>query len=348
MCLILIRDPEVVIDFANIEAAAENNPHGWGYVIPDRGKLEIRRHYDKKGNDPDAIMRVVEDNKDKQLFLHLRYCTHGDQNKANVHPFPAMQRRKDGMQVWVMHNGTVGGFKEAGAMSDTFHFTQKLINPLLKRFVKFTGKQRLLQDPMLADIIEKYAGGWSKFVLIDEYGNHRIIGDGHTPKDGLWISNEYSFKPKYRYPTPAKKWDDDDDKDDYKAFGYSSRYSDNYGAVVKTQAEKEEEYAEFWPSTTEVYEPPFPRECSTDGHGATNGHATTVTKGSLIPVKDPELHDPIDLEARESFCEVLNLKDIRELGFLSEDDLFELVTEFPEHIVLCIRDLLLELDNVEG
>jgi hypothetical protein len=74
----------------------------------------------------------------------------------------------------------------------------------------------------------------------------------------------------------------------------------------------------------------------------------TVTKGELIPVKDPELHNPIDLDARESFCEVLNLKDIRELGYLSEDDLFELVTEYPEHIVLCIRDLLLELDNVEG
>jgi hypothetical protein len=345
MCLILIRDPEVIVDFANIEAAAENNPHGWGYVIPDRGKLEIRRHYDSKGTNPDHVMRVVEDNKDKQLFLHLRFCTHGDRNKANVHPFPAMQKRKDGMQVWVMHNGTVGGFKEAGAMSDTYHFTQKLINPLLKRFVKYTGKQRLLQDPMLADIIEKYAGGYSKFVLIDEYGNHRIVGDGHSPKDGLWISNEYSFKPKYRYPTVTKK-DDNDDADDYKTYGYSSQYSANYGQVVKTQAQKEEEYAEFWPDNSQVYKPPFPREPSASSNGDTNTDDITVTKGSLVPV-NPKLEDPIDLDCKESFCELMGIKDIRELGYLSEDDLFEMVTEYPEHIVLCIRDLLLELDNVE-
>jgi hypothetical protein len=342
MCLILIRDPEVTINYDNIEAAAENNPHGWGYVIPDRGKLEIRRFYDKKGTNPDDIMRVIEDNASQQLFLHLRYCTHGEQSKANVHPFPALQKRKDGMQVWVMHNGTVGGFKEAGNMSDTYHFTQKLISPLLRRFMKYTGKQRLIHDAMLSDIIEKYAGGWSKFVLIDEYGNHQIIGDGSTPKPGLWLSNEYSFKPKYRYPT--KK---DDDKDDYKGYGYSSNYGKVWTNDDVTQEKKEEEYAEFWPDTGGFtsYTPPFPSEPSTSTGGEKS--LALVTDVSAVPQPKHEvvLDDPIELEPKETFTEVMGFDDIRELGLLTEDQLFELITEYPEHCVLLIRDLLVELDN---
>jgi len=348
MCLILIRNPGVEIDYINIEAAAENNPHGWGYVIPDRGKLEIRRHYDAKGTDPDDVMRVIEDNQNNQLFLHLRFCTHGDKSKANVHPFPALQKRKDGMQVWVMHNGTVAGYKDAGALSDTYHFTNKMINPLLRRFMAFNGKEHLLRDPMLGEIIEKYAGSWSKFVLIDEYGNHRIIGDGHVAKPGLWLSNEYSFKPKYRYPKKEEKettiWED------YQ-YGNGYSYSTNYGQAYRTQAEKEEEYAEFWPKKDEddekTYTPPFPQE-ATDGGTDDQDGTSYVAKGKeLVPISDPKLEEPIDLSTKETFCDLLGLKDIREVAYLSEEDVFELVCEYPEHIVLLIRDLILALDNDE-
>jgi hypothetical protein len=329
MCLILIRDPGVEVNFDDIKNTCENNPHGWGYVIPDRGKLEIRRYFNPNGNDPDEAYRVLDEARDQQVFMHFRFCTHGDRNKANVHPFPALQKRKDGMQVWVMHNGTVQGFKEKGNMSDTYHFTDKLIAPLLRRFMKYTGKQRLLNDPMLPPIIEKFAGGWSKFVLIDEYGNYQIIGDGTEHKPGLWLSNDYSFKAKYRYPEKKETkactvWEDKDD--DYGTYRYGHGYP-NYVGDSKSWIDdynKEKEEAKV--------QPPFTADSSKAG-------TTSCIEKSEVA------EDPIDLETAETFCDVLGFRDIKEVVLLSEAQIFELITEYPEHMVLLVRDLALALDN---
>lgn len=317
MCLILIREPDVLLDFEDIKRACLNNPHGWGYVIPDRGKLEIRRFYDPKGTDPEEVYTVLDDFMDKQVYLHLRWATHGSRSKANVHPFPALTERKDGMQVWVMHNGTLNSYSRKGERSDTYHFTDEVITPLLRRFRPALG-ENLLIDPFVTQVIEKFSAGWSKFVLIDNYGNHSIIGSGGVQKDGYWLSNEYSFKPEYRTPT------------NYTPYKHTpSSYQDNYSSRSQVQTAEYEE--------VDSSDNPFRNTNPTDGTGQS-------TKTALIEAAWAD-EEPLEVAAKTQFHETLGLQNLRDLCALSEEDILDMVNEFPEVMAVLIRDLLFELYN---
>jgi hypothetical protein len=310
MCLILVRDPKVELDFEDIKHAVINNPDGWGYVIPDRGKLEVRRFFDPKGTDPEEVAHVLEDAIDHKVFLHLRFCTAGERSKENVHPFPALQQRKHGMQVWVMHNGTVSEYKNTKTnLSDTYHFTEQLITPLLQRVMAFTGKKACIKDPLVEAVIDKFSG-WSKFVLIDSYGNHQIIGNG-VQRPGYWMSNDYSFRPSYRKTDVATTTT-------YYGSNWGGAFNDN--KPDKAESVVDVEYEEV---------------------------ADTTENPSITPASGQasSTEAPFNLEERVKFRELLGFKNLKELCTLSEPEILDLVNEFPEVMTVLIQDLLLALYN---
>jgi hypothetical protein len=320
MCLILIREPNVNLPYDSLKNAVTNNPHGWGYVIPDRGKLEIRRHFDEKGTDPEEVMDVLENYMDKRIFLHLRFCTAGDRSKHNVHPFPALSKRKDGMQVWVMHNGTMSAYRKAqSTYSDTFHFTNEVINPLLKRVMNYTGKTGLLKDPFVGTVLEKFIDGWSKFVLVDNYGNYTTVGDG-VQQPGYWLSNDYSFKPEYRKPAVTTTTP--------KTFSYKPGHKTTQNVI-------DAEYEDVYKGRCM---PPF--STSTDNI-CTNDNKEKLSN-QVTPLKVSEPQAPLDLEDRVKFSELLGLQSIDDLYGLTESDILDLVTEYPEVMTVLIQDLLYE------
>jgi hypothetical protein len=318
MCLILVRDPDVSLDYNAIKRAVLNNPHGFGYVIPDRGKLEIRRFFNEKGTDPDDVYEVLDEYMDKRIFLHLRYATAGNKDKNNVHPFPALQQRKHGMQAWLMHNGTLNEFSNHKSnMSDTFHFTETIVTPLLQRAMAYAGKKGCVQDPFVNTVIRKFAG-WSKFVLVDNYGNYSIIGDG-SQKKGYWASNDYSFEPDHREPE-TKSY----------VYKHTPKVVDaDYEEIYKYRAESAYPFRNDTTTTTTKTE-------------STALVSSTPTVGSTSPTVAWPPEEPLELEQRTRFVEHLGLQSLQDMFTLTEEDLYELIVEYPELMAVGFRDLLLE------
>ena len=143
MCLILVRDANVELPYEQVCTAVRNNPDGWGYVIPDRGDMEIRRFYNGENTDPDDVARFLDDNINQKIYLHLRYATAGAKSKANVHPFPVLTKRKHGTQVMAMHNGTYSDYRpnKGSQKSDTAIFVEEVLTPILARFAKNNSKK---------------------------------------------------------------------------------------------------------------------------------------------------------------------------------------------------------------
>jgi hypothetical protein len=216
----------------------------------------------------------------------------------------------------------------------------------------YTGKTKLLDDgDFIAKVIGECAGWHSKFLLVDQYGNWLTIGQGDTSHKGMWLSNDHSFRLPYKVTTTTKTH--------YGSPGYSA------GSPYKRVWEEESKVydAEYTAAVERQSEGPFKEK------GTMNGTGSQTVNGQVIPPialpsptstiiaptpgntekKGPVWPDPEDeaLECKERthFVEHLGLKDLRELCTLSESDILDIVTQFPEVSTVLIIDLLYELYN---
>jgi Glutamine amidotransferases class-II len=199
MCVIIARNPGVEIDPAKIESACQVNPDGFGISVLDRGKLVTSKYLT---NNSKTITQMLEEAKDHKVFLHLRFRTHGEVNMENCHPFTSFEG--DGKQILFMHNGTVSDYGENDPKySDTYQFNERVIKPMIDRWVKLGNTpESIFDDPMFIIIMQKYAGTTSKFVLYDESDNQIIFNKkGGKEFDGWWASNDYSFNRFHRAGT---------------------------------------------------------------------------------------------------------------------------------------------------
>lgn len=319
MCVIIAREPKTDIDFEKIVSACVVNPDGWGYCIPDRGKLEIRHFFDKDGNDPEQVARLLEEAKDHNVFLHLRFRTAGNTGARFSHPFPVLTQRKHGQQIQLMHNGTLRDFdRNDSDYPDTFHFAGEVVAPLLERVQKHAGKTKVLYDPFVEQILKKYVGSSSIITLIDSYGNHLTINkDNGNQFDGWWASNKYSFDRAYREPTVHT----------YSSPYYGPYYNDSHKDKEKEYDKKSKDQKIIDKANEEqvvekIDSPLFGKENS----ALAKGKAT-------IP------DYPVN---RNRFLDLVSLGDISELNALTYDEIYELCYQYPEHMAILIMDLLEE------
>jgi len=204
MCVIIAREPKVDIEFDKIEAGCRSNEDGWGMAVADRGRLVVERHYDKKGNDPEKVIKALEDAKDQKVYLHLRKATHGKLNTSMCHPFEVLTNKSHGTQIGLMHNGVMSEFSDTkNEFSDTAMFVNLIVKPLLERTLKTTGSHEgLLKDRLIKEILQKYAGSYNYFVLVDKFGNELIINrSGGKDFDGWWTSNPGSLRAYSSWPS---------------------------------------------------------------------------------------------------------------------------------------------------
>lgn len=186
-------------------AAAHRNSDGYGVAVHDGGKVEIIQGLTK---DPEAaaqkVNEVLQQAKDKLAFVHFRYRTVGDICLENLHPIPILTKARDGIDLTFMHNGTVSGFRD-DKKSDSVIFAEQILGPLARRSAKFLGEDEVTSDPLLADVLKKYAESVSKFVLLDGNGNSLVINrkQGEEQEYG-WSSNTYSLLES-NIPKPPKK-----------------------------------------------------------------------------------------------------------------------------------------------
>jgi predicted glutamine amidotransferase len=209
MCLIALRNPNFEIPYNKFESAVFNNPDGYGLSYPDEnGKLITLRSADRP--DPEKLYRMLnEELIDRKLLVHLRYTTVGDTILRNAHPFPILEKDKDGIDLRMAHNGTLSKYRPKSNIStesDTRVFVREFVRPLFKRLIKGMSPEELMHDDFTKKILEDQLSAASVLTFLDGNGNSLICnetGNGGKSEEGWYYSNTYSFNPKHREPTPT-------------------------------------------------------------------------------------------------------------------------------------------------
>jgi hypothetical protein len=317
MCVIIYRKPNATIDFNKIESACKVNSDGMGLIAIDRGKLELRKFFTGKGNDPETVAKFLEESKDLHVYAHLRYRTKGATDKENVHPFGVLKKARHGIDVQFMHNGTLQDFG-TDKWCDSKHFVKSLLTPLSEKLLKSMEPTELLHDDTYCTILEKYAGRGSVFLLADNEGGHRIINyDNGKEFDGWWASNEYSFNAYHRTP-----------KKEEKTYGYWTGKNNWERDWVQTDTKKDVTLAAVpVPAAAPVKSGEVPFD-------------TAKAEAKAIEVKLPP--NPTVVK-RERFVELAGITSLSDVVGLSNMEISDLVDEYPEHAVVLILDLLKEL-----
>lgn len=159
-----------------------NNPDGWGIVETHRRKIRTT-----KGIDPlgfwDAYQAIPES---RAACIHFRFGTHGPNNVENCHPFPVA-----GGQYQLVHNGIINVPIVDKLRSDTYHFAENVLTPILA-----AAPDRFATDE-LHDELSAVIGG-SKLVIIRADGKTMFVNRHHGVEvDGLWLSNGHSIEPPF-------------------------------------------------------------------------------------------------------------------------------------------------------
>lgn len=325
MCVIIYRKPGITIPHEKLVSACHVNADGMGLLAFDRGKLELRKYFNPKGNDPDTLAKFLEDTKDLHVYAHLRYRTKGATDKENVHPFGVLKTKKHGMDLQFMHNGTLSDYG-TDAACDSKDFARKLLTPLCEKLMAAVGPENITNDSTLLTILEKYAGKGSVFLLTDSFGNHQIVNyDVGKEFDGWWASNEYSFNRYHRSSYTGGAW------------GWDATAQDYVRRTVQPKATAVTVAAV--PSGSGPGKAPF-----NDDVPFNTEKANDKAEGKEVaskPITTPTV--PTNTKARERFIDVAGITGLADVCGLSYPQIQDLVEEYPEEAAMLIRDLIKEL-----
>lgn len=186
MCIAIYKPKNVLIFEDTLKQCWETNPHGAGFMYPNKGKLIINKGHMTY----EEFQTAFEPHKDKACVLHFRIATHGETNQANTHPFQVTEK------LGLVHNGIINhvACDINKTMSDTWHFVEKYVKPLAK----------LWRTEAIRGLYEEYIG-YSKLIMMDGAGNVEIIKENLGIWDsGCWFSNTtykaYQYSPRYQKP----------------------------------------------------------------------------------------------------------------------------------------------------
>lgn len=202
MCIIIQRDAGFEIPYEKFKTAVLNNPHGYGLSFPDDKGLSVFRNPEEP--DPEALYRIInEELIDKNLLIHLRWTTVGATNMRNAHPFSVLERKTDGIDLRMAHNGTLHQWSQRADTdeSDTRSFVRGYVRPLFKRLIKGMDSVDILNDDFCKKLLEDQLSSASVLSFLDGEGNTLICnpeGNGGKQDEGWYYSNTYSFNPDHR------------------------------------------------------------------------------------------------------------------------------------------------------
>jgi glutamine amidotransferase len=187
MCIAIYKPEEKVISKATLQECYSSNPDGAGFMYAEDKQLQIQKGFFSF----DSFYNAYKKHQDKKVVIHFRIKTHGEINETNCHPFAVNS------SLAFVHNGIINGLDGDKAFSDTIHFNEQILQPLVNKW----GNLALFQDPMI-NLIESRIG-YSKLIFLDRHNNHKIMNE-HKGEwdDGVWYSNN-SYKP---YVAPVTSW----------------------------------------------------------------------------------------------------------------------------------------------
>jgi hypothetical protein len=314
MCLIIQREPNVVIPYEKFKNSVINNPNGFGLSVPDEdGMLHTIR--DPSVQDPEKLYRLVQEEfKDAKILLHLRYTTAGATNLRNAHPFPILERDTDGVDLRMAHNGTLFKYKPVSPSteSDTRVFVRSYIRPLFKRLILGMDSVDILNDDFVKEMLEDKLTTQSVLSFIDGNGNTLNVngeGNGGKQDEGWYYSNTYSFNPDHRVKTV-------------------SHYNNGYPRSAQEEWDDWEGYvkAQGRPQAVGFNQQQKPSNITTTGN-----------KVVVIPSAADKIHAG---DTRVSRFTNKYATTVAELYAMSDTFINTLVTEQPEDAGLLIKELL--------
>lgn len=194
MCLIIHRPESVSTPPEWTENALETNPDGWGIMAASKGKIIVRR-----GLKSSKFSRALKSFGQQEVFIHFRYATHGVKDVANTHPFLIVND-----SFAIMHNGVLSVECPDASKSDTWHFANDNLAPILR------DAPQAINDPAWINAAGTAIGENNKIVIMRADGDFTIINRQQGFDFGkCWLSNTYSIDPPARRSLGAwSRWDD--------------------------------------------------------------------------------------------------------------------------------------------
>ena len=193
MCLISIKPSGVPLtDFflEGIEAGAEGNSHGHGYMLKREGKQAFL--FSKgmwSGEELVDRVKSLKVTKGDILCVHNRLSTHGRKNSFNCHPFIVLPADRED-RSWnkmldvegetelplLMHNGIFSEYGYSNNFSDTFNFVRDFISE--REVLKYSQSLVWLEKKI----------GYNKLAILHPKLGLIRIGD-FTEDQGYYFSN---------------------------------------------------------------------------------------------------------------------------------------------------------------
>lgn len=191
MCNISRFTPGMMPTLEQTMNVVYNNWHSFGLLVRDKsGNLELTRQTPQAETDPTEIYNLLEENKDKERFLHVRHNTAGATTMDNCHPFLVYSDgKKNGLRVYFMHNGTLYDYKskkpnpnnpnlswidDDDGPSDSLNFAVKVLSPYLN--IDFGDGKGNIKNPLFIKTINSFwPSSQNRGILISSKHGHELI-----------------------------------------------------------------------------------------------------------------------------------------------------------------------------
>ena len=196
MCLAIYKPQGIQISKRYLRNGFEGNNDGAGFAYASKGTIVIRKGFFSFAD----FMQAYKPHQNKPCVIHFRMTTHGATNEKNCHPFALC-----GQKYALVHNGILDiEQSEDKGMSDTWHFAELILTPMLS--VHSPDK------PSFRYLVESTIGNGNKLVIMDASGKATIYNEkaGEWHK-GCWFSNSgylfdrRSFWTSWDYSKKASK-----------------------------------------------------------------------------------------------------------------------------------------------
>src|SRR3990172_4138376 len=179
MCIAIYKPENQILSDETLKNCWDNNPDGAGFMYVENDILHVKKGY----LNYEEFYNAYKEKEQTTVVLHFRIGTHGEINKEMTHPFNVTN------ELAFVHNGIISGVSTSKEYSDTWHFIEEILKPILIRhnsIIKLKAFQKLINDFI----------GWSKLIFMDNKGQCLIFNSEKGEEDkktGIWYSNN-SYK----------------------------------------------------------------------------------------------------------------------------------------------------------
>lgn len=196
MCLITYSRTGELLDRDRFRASHSHNNDGMGFMWHQDGRVEARRYVGTE----DELWKQYQQVEGKPHALHQRFATSGGRKTAMAHPFRILSKDRDGVDIYMMHNGVISSMPTTQNHSDTFVFVRDYLRPLLAK------DPELFKQKHFSWLLASAIGSGNKLLFMTSFDNNAYIINKSAGKDEdkFWFSNSYSLtgfhRSTYKYP----------------------------------------------------------------------------------------------------------------------------------------------------